>query len=198
MTYQELTDICAGQESGGYFVLPERVFEEIDAGMAGALARKYHNQRMIRLPEKEITFFEWLRRADEPVWNDLWGSESEEERYIVAISFLPLLVYSVCRGFPICDLLEADNYFFTPAHMVDAESKTLIESARTLFTERLPMTPAQLLALEISIDPTDIWHFAYKHKIALGEAKKAVQELVDDHALVHFKSAEHLASFIDF
>jgi len=54
-----------------------------------------------------------------------------------------------------------------------------------------------LLALEISVSPIDIWHFAYKHKVPLRDAKAAVAQLVDDHALVHITDAEHLARFIN-
>ena len=56
----------------------------------------------------------------------------------------------------------------------------------------------QLLALQISAEPIDIWHFAYKNKFEIETAKKAAESLVEDNALVHFKEAEYLAQFVDF
>jgi hypothetical protein len=52
------------------------------------------------------------------------------------------------------------------------------------------------LALEISMGAIDIWHFAYKHKIDLTQAKKAVSDMVDDGVLVHLTESEHLIPFL--
>jgi hypothetical protein len=115
----------------------------------------------------------------------------------VGMSFLPVLINKM-RGYPICDLLDNDNYYFTSAHIVDKESEILLESARTRFMNNEDLTTAQLLILQISVSPTDIWHFAYNFNIDINEAKKAVEDLVQDNALVHLKEVEYLAPFIDF
>jgi hypothetical protein len=149
------------------------------------------------LPEKEIIFFEWLKINDTPVWNDLWNDELLEP-YIVSLIFLPVLIKRGYRGFPICDLIENDNYYFTPQHLADKESEIFSESAKTIYLNKGKMTIPQLLAMEISLDPIDIWHFAYKHQISVAECKKAVLDLVNDEVLVHLKDASHLSTFIDF
>jgi len=102
------------------------------------------------------------------------------------------------RGLPICDLQTTDNYFFSIDNMVDEESKIIIEVAEELCRQNKPLTIPQLLAFEISFEPIDIWHFAYKHKIELGVAKNAVEQLVNDGALVHLKEYEYLIPFIHF
>ncbi|MDQ1267285.1 MAG: hypothetical protein QG635_2439 [Bacteroidota bacterium] len=151
----------------------------------------------MRLPEKEIKFFEWLAINDENVWKDLWD-DADAEPYVVGISFLPMLLAKNGRGFPICDLLNCENFYFSEQHLVDEESRIIIDTARNLFTEHKKLTPAQLLALEISFDPIDIWHFAYKYNMNLTEAKNAVKVLVQDKALVHLTDAAHLAALINF
>ncbi len=184
-------------EDNGLIDFPDDIFNSIDEETADFLARNLAATNFIRLPGKERAFFEWLKESDSPVWNDLWGNP-EEEPYVVGVSFLPLLVKNTGRGYPICDLLEAENYYFDPAHIVDKEAKFYIESVQKRFMDKKELTNAQMLALEISIDAIDIWHFAYKHKISVPEAKEAVQTLVDDSILVHLTEAEHLAGFIAF
>ena len=149
----------------------------------------------MKLPQEEIVFFEWLKDKDKKVWDDLW--KSEEEEYIIALNFLPYLIEH-SRGFPICDLLENDNYYFLPKHMVDKESEIMIDSVQKRYRERKTLTVEQTLVLEISVTPIDIWHFCYRYNIEIDRAKQAVSNLVDDGILVHLKETEHLAHFIDF
>ena len=163
------------------------------------IVNKFASKLMIKLPIAEINFFEWLKTNDLDVWNDMWDdSIFENELYIVSITFLPHILDDSGRGFPICDLRNNDNYYFHINNMVDEESKIIIDSAKELFKRMQKITVAQLLAIEISIAPIDVWHFAYKHKIKLDDAKKAVQELVEDEALVHITQAEYLLPFLPF
>lgn len=150
----------------------------------------------MRLPEKEIRFFEWLREHDESVWRDLWG-ESPEEPYVVGITFLPVLLEPV-RGFPICDLLSNDNYYFTPIHILGGEAEHYVAAVKDRFLAKEKLTPAQLLALEISLAPIDVWRFGYQHGILPDAAKRAAENLVSDGIIVHFRKAEELANFIEF
>jgi len=181
-----------------YIDIPEDILLILEVEHIKAILKEFSGHQMIKLPRKEILFFEWLKENDIKIWNDLWNSVAPNEKYLVSINLLPLLLDQEGRGFPICDLLENDNYYFTEKQMVDEESKIIIETARELFRQNKQLTIAQLLALEISFAPIDIWHFSYKYKINLEEAKKAVEILVSDNALVHLKSAEHLAHFIEF
>lgn len=153
--------------------------------------------KMFKLPQKEIDFFEWLKLEEPQIWKDLWSDELTPP-YYVSLNFLPLIIKNGYRGFPICDLLNNDNYYFVPAHLADRESEIFADSSKTRFINRQALTVPQLLAMEISLDPIDIWHFAYKHKIEISEAKKAVKSLVDDELLVHLTDSEYLSVFINF
>ncbi|MBM2814821.1 MAG: hypothetical protein HW421_1583 [Ignavibacteria bacterium] len=198
MTNIEITEWCGEYLKENRFILfPEALYDSITPEQAAILAEKYGHTKLLMLPAGEIHFFEWLLENDPVVWNDLWLG-NEEEPYLVGISFLPLLVVKDGRGFPICDLTTCDNNYFSVEHMVDAESKLLLESVKERFMNKDPLSVAQLLILEISMGPIDIWHFAYKHRIQLEEAKLAITQLVEDKAIVHLTNAEHLANFINF
>lgn len=198
MTDEEVLDWCISVPAGTDILdIPEALYQVITKEQAASIQAYFGNNMLIKLPEKEVAFFEWLKKEDTKIWNDLW-SEELNAPYIVSISFLTLLVYKDYRGFPICDLENNENYYFTADHMVDKESQIWIETSKKLFLERKPLTVPQLLSLEISLEPTDIWHFTYKHKLNLEAAKKAVDVLVEDKALVHLKDSAHLAPFIDF
>lgn len=154
---------------------------------------------LFKLPNSEIQFFDWLREVDPLVWNDLWKSDDlNESPYYVSTIFLPLIIENKDRGFPICDLRTVDNYYFTIDHMVDEESKVFMDVSKAKLENRSRMTTTELLSLEISLAPIDIWHFAYKFKLDLNQCKEAVHSLSKDNALVHLKEAEHIAPFIKF
>lgn len=180
----------------GVLRIPEEVFLKMEKEYGPFLDTYLEEAKLFELPEFEKDFFKWLKAEDPRIWTDLWAKD--EEDYLVSTVFLPMLLEKDGRGFPICDLLHNDNYYFAPAHMVDEESKIMIETAKTRFKNKEPITTAQLLALEISYGGIDIWHFAYKHKIELQEAKKAAHSLIEDNALVHLKEAEHLAPLLEF
>lgn len=189
--------------SRDYLDLDQQTIELLDKDIAIYLAKYYQDSVLIKLPPFEIAFFEWMRQVDYSAWSDLWTSkdivnsdEQHNEPYIVSISFLPNLL-DKHRGLPICDLLEVDNYYFTEDHIVGKESGFLLDSIKSMFLEKKKLTIAQMLLLEISFFPIDIWHFAYKHKLDLSDAKNAVKELVDDNVLLHLVSAEHIAGFIE-
>lgn len=199
MDNRELIDWCIQEaENNEYITFPAEIFDNLTENQAKMVSEHFGPTTMMKLPEYEIKFFEWLRDIEPKVWEDLWRNDPHHGPYIVAMIFLPLLVSDRSRGYPICDLMENDNYYFTKNHMVDEESKVMIETARKRFEARKPLTLTQLLALEISLDPIDIWHFAYKHNIDLYMARKTVHELVQDNALIHLTDAEHLAPFIEF
>ncbi len=182
----------------GHLEIPEPVFEKMSTEYGTVIVEELKKTQTLKLPKYEIDFFEWLKENDVNVWNDIWLDDNPvEEPYVVSISFLTKLLEKDGRGFPICDLVNNDNFYFSINHMVDEESKMLIDSAKNRFVAKDKLTIAQLLALEIAMGEIDIWHFAYKHKIDLNEAKNAVYELVNDEVLVHLKSTEHLTTFIN-
>lgn len=197
MTVSEILNWCKQEKlENGYISFPQELFDSLNEEIAKAIVVELKHNALIKLPQYEIEFYEWLKENDRSVWDDLWSCELHEP-YIVSCIFLPNLVERDGRGFPICDLEHNDNYFFNEKHMTDEESKVYIETSRNRFQDRQKLTVSQLLALEISVGPIDIWHFAYKYKISIAQAKAAVEELKDDFALVHLTNAEHLAKFME-
>ncbi len=197
MTVSEILNWCKQEKlEKGYISFPQELFDSFNEEIAKAIVVEMKHNALIKLPQYEIEFYEWLKENDRSVWDDLWSCELHEP-YIVSCIFLPNLVERDGRGFPICDLEHNDNYFFNEKHMTDEESKVYIETSRNRFQDRQKLTVPQLLALEISVGPIDIWHFAYKYKISIAQAKAAVEELKDDFALVHLTNAEHLAKFME-
>ncbi len=196
MIKNEIIKWCEKTAGQSQFIdFPEEIFNSINEETARELVVRFSANTFIRLPSREISFFEWLKLNAPEIWDDLWG-DSGEEPYIVSISFLPLLTDS-SRGFPICDLVKNDNYYFTEAHIADKESRIFLESVRERFLNKDKLSIAQTLILEISLAPIDIWHFAYRFGLDIGAAKNAVRELVDDNILIHLTDASHLAGFIE-
>jgi len=161
-----------------YFDIPDSLFVKMNEEHGILLRDEITYPQLFKLPSWEIKFFDWLKEEEPLVWNDLWTvDDADIEPYLVSLAFLPLILKKDGRGFPICDLTEVDNYYFLPFHIESEEGKILVESVKQLFVERRELTHAQLLALEISFGPIDIWHFAYKHKIQLNAAKEAVSSI---------------------
>jgi len=192
-----IKEILKTRTKDNYLLLPEEFYSTASVENAQAIVDKISSE-LIRLPEQEIAFFEWLKTQDIDIWNDLWTRDELNEPYIVSIIFLPLLVYSARRGFPICDLTENDNYFFTPIQLMGDVAKVYLETADIALEKRKPISSIQLLVKDISMNQTDIWHFAYKYNIPIVEAKKDVERLVDEQALLHLKEADQLSNFFDF
>ena len=198
MTDNELIDWCKSQVITDHVIdIPDNMFALINEDQAKLILNFFTTNTLFKLPQSEINFFEWLRENEESVWDDLWKDEVNPP-YFVSLIFLPIIVKGGYRGFPICDLLNNENHYFVPAHLAERDSEIFLESSKTRFLNKETLTVPQLLTIEISMNPIDIWHFAYKHKIEIAEAKKAVASLANDELLVHLKEAEHIANFIDF
>lgn len=180
-----------------YIVFPAEILSGMTAEQADMIVKRFGAHTLMQLPASEITFFEWLKTADEKVWNDLWLDENVNEPYLIGISFLPVFLDS-SRGFPICDLVNSDNYYFSSAHMPDDEAGIFVEAVKERYMQGNALTVQQLLAMEISIAPIDIWRFSYHHHIPLERAKQAVHQLVADEVLIHLPQADQLNTFLDF
>ncbi|MEJ5287244.1 MAG: hypothetical protein CH6_3603 [Candidatus Kapaibacterium sp.] len=197
MTHREIFEWFEKEkEKNTPIYIPEEIFNQITEEIATELVRRFSRDTLLYLPEREIHFFEWLKEKDYDVWEDLWGGVKEEP-YVVSISFLPLLIRRF-GGFPICDLMNNVNYYFTEEMINPKTSHLLLETLREKYLQNEKLTIAQALLLEMSVAPIDIWHFAYYHQIPISEAKKAVEELVEDNLIVHYKTAEELANFVQF
>ncbi|ROL61367.1 hypothetical protein D9V86_06135 [Bacteroidetes/Chlorobi group bacterium ChocPot_Mid] len=196
MTDKEVINWCEDHlAKNDYLSFPEEMLDVLSDGNIQAVIDKYGTKYLMKMPQSEVQFFEWLKINDLMVWKDLW--EGEEEPYLVAVNFLPLLLSKI-RGFPICDLLDNDNYFFTDEHLISDEAKLMRETVRQMYMDHKQLTVEQALILEISIEPIDIWRYAYRYNLSVERAKKAVQNLVGEKMLLHIKDAEQLSGFITF
>ncbi|MBU3678479.1 MAG: hypothetical protein FGM32_02585 [Candidatus Kapabacteria bacterium] len=181
----------------GALVLSEQELAEMSQEDAEDVRQTFGAQTLLKLPEHEIAFFEWLRQADAPVWSDLWG-DAEQAPYLVSLAFLKDFVGTSGKGaFHICDLQTQDNYFFTPDMLLEKESTDFVNAVRERFLGGENLTVEQALTVEISAGPVDIWHFAFLRGVDLQRAKRAVASLVEDRIIVHVPSADHLSTYFD-
>ena len=197
MTTEEvLHEAEASIAQHGHLRLSEQTLRALTADHVFTLRDRYGSRVLMRLPDQEVAFFNWMRQEDPASWTDLWGGE--DEPYLVSLAHLEDLVGEAgTRGFMIRDLVGVDNYFFSPNLLIEKESDAFIGAVRERFSANQSLTPAQLLALEASLGPIDIWHFAYRHQMSLEMAKRAVAQLVDDRILLHVPRADHLVQYFD-
>ncbi len=158
------------------------------------LQNYFVSKSLMYLPEKETAFFEWLKVEDRAVWNDLWNGENDP--YIVSWNFLDHLT-SESNGFPICDLENVDNYYFTERHIKIPDGINALQDIIQKITNHTNLTIGEALLYEAYCSPIDLWHFCYRYTLPLKAAKKAVEEL--DHAalLVHLTKHEDLIDYIN-
>lgn len=159
--------------------------EEIDTlspEQAQELVALFGSTTLIPLPERERKFFDWLRNNDLPVWKDMWGENEAEETYYVSLahltSFLPKQ-----RGFPICDLVENDNYYFTPEDITPEDGKIYVDSALDIIAEQGQLSMDQAFMVEVWRAPIDQWRFAWMYRLPIAEVKKMVHWLITEGLL---------------
>ena len=194
-TYNDHID--ASIEKHGYIVVPDAVLDEMSESDVDEVIATHGSSKLMRLPEAEVVFFEWLREHDPDVWTDLWGDVAETP-YLVSLAYLRTFAGSGAeRRYFIRDLQTVDNYYFTPDMLLIKESGDYLAASRSRLEESESLTLHQAFALQVSIGETDVWHFAYDHKRSVESVKGAVAELVDDHILVHVPKADHLTDHFD-
>lgn len=192
---KEYTEECIKQH--GYLEFSPEMLAAMSAQDADDVADTYRASALMRLPEHEVAFQEWLRTADPAVWKDLWENEPVAP-YLVSPVFLRDFVGGKGQGaYLICDLQSTDNYFFTSDMLLEKESADYVSAIRDRFLAGGTMTPEQAITLEMSTGPMDIWHFAYLRGVDLERAKKAIASLVEDRIIVHVPKLDHLSSMFD-
>ncbi len=196
MTHDEILAWCADRTATERILdFPAEVFSALTTETALEISRLYRARHLMVLPAREREFFAWLKENDPEVWNDLWSGTDEAE-YVVSLTFLPV-VLDTSRGFPICDLESVDNYFFLPSLVQGEHAQDFVEAVRERFLAKEKLTVAQVLALECSMSPLDIWHFAWHHGIPLSRAKEAVHQLAEEKILLHIRSSADIADYIE-
>ncbi|HID40294.1 MAG TPA: hypothetical protein EYP36_12385 [Calditrichaeota bacterium] len=154
----------------------------------------FHGYTMMRLPETEQAFFEWLKKNDVAVWDDLWGTE--EDLYMASIDLLRNFT-GRGGGFPICDLLGIPNYWFTKEH-IKPKGLEALQEIITLAETGAELDTEQQFLLQISVQNTDLWHFCFMFGQQVADMKKAVEKMVYKGWIVHLPDREDLVKYITF
>ncbi len=198
MTVVEIVELCRiSLEEHGHVVFTAEQLLEISADQVDAVRQSIDQTALLKLPEHEVEFFDWLRTADAAVWEDLWG-DSELAPYIVGFEHLRMFAGAGKQGvYHICDLQKELNYFFTPEMFYIKESPAYVGAIQDRFADNASLTATQALALEAKQGPVDIWHFSFRTGVKIERLKTAVQSLVDNQVLVHVPIAAHLIEYFD-
>jgi hypothetical protein len=172
----------------------EATDEEIDAlsdDDVAYLVDRHGSGVLLRLPPRERTFFDWVKREDEAVWTDLWESD---ENLLVALAFLGDLRASG-PGFLICELEGPPNYFFTPRH-IKPEGLAAMPGILARAERGGELSTAEGLMFAILAGPVDIWHFCYKYNVPLRAGKDVVDALEQHGWLAHVTSREDSIRYV--
>ena len=179
-----------------YIQFSERELEKLRPDEAEKIVEHFRGNTLIRLPESEIKFFEWLKEADEAVWNDLWQDDQEDESYLVSVDFLMDFIRET-PSFPICDLIDEPNYWFTFKHIKPEGLEYLQEEIRLKVETDQDLSLEELFLLEISVSPTDIWHFSHRHQVPVERMKQAIADMVYKGWIVHLTDRDDLVKYLE-
>ena len=177
----------------GYIEFTQDELDRLSPENVIELKNRFHGRAMMILPEPEIIFFQWLEKNDKFVWNDLW--ESEENSYQVSIDFLHHFTKRG-NGFPICDLINEDNYWFCSKH-IKPEGLGIFDIIKKKINQNAELTFDEALLTEIMRKSIDIWHFCYRYNVPVKIAKRKVQEMSKNNLLVHLTARDDLVKYLD-
>ncbi len=178
--------------SGFISFTPDELLDMSD-DIADKLISHFHGIALMKIPDEEIKFFDWLKKEDPAVWNDLWANE--EDPYLVSIDLLKNFILEE-NGFPICDLIDEPNYWFTKKHL-KAKSSEKYGLINKKIEEDKNLTVDEALLAEVSQASIDIWHFCYKYNYPVQKAKIVVRNMHRDDLLVHLSDREDLIKYLD-
>lgn len=182
-------------------MIPDEFFWKISKEQAQELAAAFGTTVFLRLPESERKFFEWLRRTEPEVWQDLWGMDipdgESEEPYLVGMGLLPEMLHEA-RGFPICDLTTQANFFFSFKNFHAEEIKPVIDAILQRMEDKVDVSPKELFLMEIRRAPIDVWRFAYFYRLPVADVKRLAAELVEDGLLRYASSREEMSDFLEW
>lgn len=153
----------------------------------------FHGRALMQIPQTEIKFFQWLQKNDPSVWDDIW--KDEENLYLVSIDLLPQFIEGGNR-FPICDLIDQPNYWFNARH-IKPKGLMVLEDILTKLEMSQKLNLEEAFLLELSIMPTDIWHFCYTRNVSINVLKDIVEDLVYNGLIVHLPDRDDLVKYID-
>jgi len=180
-------------ESKGFINFDQADLKEMTKKSAKVVEKHFRGRAMMELPTKEIDFFIWLKKNDPPVWNDLW--KEEDQPYRVSLDFLHHFIQNG-NGFPICDLINSDNYWFHSGHLKPKSFEKMNEIQQKL-DDKGSLSFEEGLLIEIARGSIDLWHFCYRHKLPISVAKQKIEIMHRDDLLVHLRSRDDLVKYLD-
>lgn len=198
MTFTEvLHAIAESVAAHGYITFSGEVLAQLSPEDVASIRSAYGALYLMKLPEHEVAFFEWLKDVEPQVWTDMWGS-ADEAPYLVSLAHLSDFAGPMHPGsFWIRDLQTVPNYFFMPDMILQKESQDFLAASQQRLLDQQRVSLPQAFALQASVGPVDLWHFAYHHQIPPAEVRDAITALVDDQIVVHVPSAEHLSDYFN-
>lgn len=180
-------------DSDGFIKFDQTDLKKLTKKDAQALEKHFHGRAMMELPAEEIDFFIWLKENDLPVWDDLW--KDEEEPYRVSLDFLHHFIQNG-NGFPICDLIDVDNYWFNSRHLKPKALEKMDEIQEKL-DGKGSLSFEEGILIEIARGSIDLWHFCYRYKLPISVAKKKIEILHREDLLVHLSNREDIVKYLD-
>jgi len=177
----------------GYIVFSAAELKKFDTMTARNFTDHFRGRAMMRLPEEEILFFDWLKKNDKAVWDDLW--KDEDDPYRISIAFLHHFLKHG-NGFPICDLIDEDNYWFCARH-IKPKGMELMQDIGDKVKKDEPLSFAEAFLLEVFRGSTDLWHFCYRYNVPVKTGKSKIDEMNHDDLLVHLPERDDLVKYLD-
>jgi hypothetical protein len=198
MTFTDVLHTIADSVAAhGHIAFPGEVLSQLSPEDVASIREAYGSLYLMKLPDHEIAFFEWVKEVEPEVWNDIWAS-TDEAPYLVSLAHLPDFAGPMHPGsYWIRDLQSVPNYFFMPDMILQKESQDFLAASRHRLLDQQRVSLPQAFALQASVGPVDLWHFAYHHQIPLTEVREAIAALVEDQIVVHVPRAEHLSDYFN-
>lgn len=178
----------------GFIKFKKNELEQMNPQQLNKIEKSFRGHGVMKLPTEEIKFFTWVKQHDEDVWDDLW--DSDDEPYLVSTDFLHHFSGDA-NGFPICDLENVENYWFTHKH-IKPNGKLKFETINIKIESDEELELEELLLYEIVQNPIDIWHFSYRYNLSIKKVKEKILEMHRNDILVHLPNRDDLLKYIDF
>ncbi len=175
-----------------YIQFSDEDLEALDAKKVKKIVDHFHGRALVKLPPAEIKFFEWLKKNDNSVWNDVWGDN--DNLYLVSVDLLAQFLKEK-NGFPICDL-EGTNYYFSVKHIKPKgleEMHNILEKTE----QKKQLDIDELILFELHLAPFDIWHFVYRYDLPLDDVKNLISDMEYKGWIVHLPNSEDLMRYIE-
>lgn len=193
MTVQE---IIKQKESeflkNNYIQFSDEEIAQLEIKKVNKVVEHFHGRALMKLPPAEIKFFEWLKKNDNPVWNDIWGDK--DNLYLVSIDLLAQFLKEK-NGFPICDL-DVTNFYFTVKH-IKPKGRQEMERILKKTGQNKQLDIDEQILFELHLAPFDIWHFVYRYDLPLSEVKELIPDMEYKGWIVHLSESQDLMRYVE-